>query len=200
MCIRYLKNEMKSSILNQSFLNSLSLFPSIFLLIRFSFTSFSSCRREDGWLLVIPIFPRFRAVIERTSFSIPFLFLKETTHNHGHFRYFKHFIFVHFPFNWLLIGLLGLCTLDLRLQLILQWSTGILVLICCFIEKKKFSAEITSKLGSSFSIVPFVIVVVSILAFSSSCDYYSFISDKGVVSRKRSNTPVPTNTKLSERA
>ncbi|CAN4122147.1 unnamed protein product [Withania somnifera] len=45
------------------------------------------------------------------------------------------------------------------LLLILQWSTGILVLICCFIEKKKFSAEITSKLGSSFSIVPFVIVV-----------------------------------------
>ncbi|KAK4358046.1 hypothetical protein RND71_023656 [Anisodus tanguticus] len=45
------------------------------------------------------------------------------------------------------------------LLLILQWSTGILVLICCFIEKKKFSAEITSKLGSSFSLVPFVIVV-----------------------------------------
>ncbi|KAH0753545.1 hypothetical protein KY290_023815 [Solanum tuberosum] len=45
------------------------------------------------------------------------------------------------------------------LLLILQWSTGILVLICCFVEKKKFSAEITSKLGSSFSIVPFVIVV-----------------------------------------
>ncbi|KAK4376634.1 hypothetical protein RND71_002930 [Anisodus tanguticus] len=45
------------------------------------------------------------------------------------------------------------------LLLILQWSTGILVLICCFIEKKKISAEITSKLGSSFSLVPFVIVV-----------------------------------------
>ncbi|OIT26036.1 PREDICTED: probable protein S-acyltransferase 22 [Nicotiana attenuata] len=45
------------------------------------------------------------------------------------------------------------------LLLILQWSTGIFVLIYCFIEKKKFSAEITSKLGSSFSLVPFVIVV-----------------------------------------
>ncbi|XP_019165918.1 PREDICTED: probable protein S-acyltransferase 22 isoform X2 [Ipomoea nil] len=45
------------------------------------------------------------------------------------------------------------------LLLILQWSTGILVLICCFIEKKRFNAEITSKLGSSFSVVPFVMVV-----------------------------------------
>ena len=53
--------------------------------------------------------------------------------------------------------------LGLGLQLILQWLTGILVLICCFVEKKKFSVDISSKLGSSFSLVPFVIVVVSIL-------------------------------------
>ncbi|XP_027913806.1 probable protein S-acyltransferase 22 isoform X2 [Vigna unguiculata] len=53
----------------------------------------------------------------------------------------------------------GLCTLGLGLQLILQWLTGILVLICCFVEKKKFSVDISSKLGSSFSLVPFVIVV-----------------------------------------
>ncbi|GER31818.1 S-acyltransferase [Striga asiatica] len=52
-----------------------------------------------------------------------------------------------------------LCVMDLRLQLILQWSTGILVLILCFLEKKKFSTDISSKLGSSFSVVPFVIVV-----------------------------------------
>ncbi|KAE8687355.1 putative protein S-acyltransferase 22 [Hibiscus syriacus] len=45
------------------------------------------------------------------------------------------------------------------LLLILQWSTGILVLICCFIERKQFSADISAKLGSSFSVVPFVIVV-----------------------------------------
>ncbi|KAK7307084.1 hypothetical protein VNO77_39830 [Canavalia gladiata] len=45
------------------------------------------------------------------------------------------------------------------LLLILQWLTGILVLICCFIEKKKFSVDISSKLGSSFSLAPFVIVV-----------------------------------------
>ncbi|KAG6654211.1 hypothetical protein I3843_05G118900 [Carya illinoinensis] len=45
------------------------------------------------------------------------------------------------------------------LLLILQWTTGILVLICCFLERKRFSADISAKLGSSFSLVPFVIVV-----------------------------------------
>ncbi|KAA8529383.1 hypothetical protein F0562_033818 [Nyssa sinensis] len=45
------------------------------------------------------------------------------------------------------------------LLLILQWSTGILVLISCFLERKRFSLDITTKLGSSFSVVPFVIVV-----------------------------------------
>ncbi|KAJ9709395.1 hypothetical protein PVL29_001055 [Vitis rotundifolia] len=45
------------------------------------------------------------------------------------------------------------------LLLVLQWLTGILVLICCFLERKRFSVDITSKLGSSFSLVPFVIVV-----------------------------------------
>ncbi|KAF1862119.1 hypothetical protein Lal_00026638 [Lupinus albus] len=46
-----------------------------------------------------------------------------------------------------------------NLLLILQWSTGILVLICCFVERKQFSVDISSKLGSSFSLAPFVIVV-----------------------------------------
>ncbi|XP_073270798.1 probable protein S-acyltransferase 22 isoform X2 [Primulina huaijiensis] len=45
------------------------------------------------------------------------------------------------------------------LLFILQWSTGILVLICCFLEREKFSTDISTKLGSSFSVVPFVIVV-----------------------------------------
>ncbi|KAK1362049.1 S-acyltransferase [Heracleum sosnowskyi] len=45
------------------------------------------------------------------------------------------------------------------LLLILQWSTGILVLIRCFLEHKRFSADIATNLGSSFSIVPYVIVV-----------------------------------------
>lgn len=50
-------------------------------------------------------------------------------------------------------------TLGLRLQLILQWVTGIFVLISCFLERKRYSVDISSKLGSSFSLVPFVIVV-----------------------------------------
>ncbi|GAB2280234.1 Probable protein S-acyltransferase 22 [Dionaea muscipula] len=45
------------------------------------------------------------------------------------------------------------------LLLILQWSTGILVLVCCFVDRKSFTADIISKLGSSFSVVPYVIVV-----------------------------------------
>ncbi|XP_048440919.1 probable protein S-acyltransferase 22 [Pyrus x bretschneideri] len=45
------------------------------------------------------------------------------------------------------------------LLLILQWSTGIFVLICCIIERKQFSVDISSKLGSSFTLVPFIIVV-----------------------------------------
>ncbi|XP_010923563.1 probable protein S-acyltransferase 22 [Elaeis guineensis] len=43
--------------------------------------------------------------------------------------------------------------------LILQWSIGVLVLILSFIERKRFSGEIASKLGSSFSLVPYVVVV-----------------------------------------
>ncbi|ONK60046.1 uncharacterized protein A4U43_C08F13630 [Asparagus officinalis] len=47
------------------------------------------------------------------------------------------------------------------LLLILQWCIGILVLILCFLERKRFSVEISAKLGSSFSLVPFIIVVAS---------------------------------------
>ncbi|KAL5100164.1 hypothetical protein RYX36_004491 [Vicia faba] len=45
------------------------------------------------------------------------------------------------------------------LLLILQWLTGIVVLVCCFMKRKEFSVDVSSKLGSSFSLVPFVIVV-----------------------------------------
>ncbi|XP_068653895.1 probable protein S-acyltransferase 22 [Aristolochia californica] len=47
------------------------------------------------------------------------------------------------------------------LLLFLQLSIGVLVLICSFLEHKRFSVEIISKLGSSFSLVPFVVVVAS---------------------------------------
>ncbi|PKU72155.1 putative S-acyltransferase [Dendrobium catenatum] len=58
-------------------------------------------------------------------------------------------------------SLYGFCTLVLGLQLVLQWSTGIAVLILCFLERNQFSVNIVSKLGSSFSLVPFVVVVAS---------------------------------------
>lgn len=45
--------------------------------------------------------------------------------------------------------------------LILQSAIGVLVLVLCFVERKEFSMQIVSKLGSSFSVVPFVIVVAS---------------------------------------
>lgn len=45
------------------------------------------------------------------------------------------------------------------LMLILQWSTGIFVLIRCFLERTRFSVDIASKLGSGFTVVPFVMVV-----------------------------------------
>lgn len=37
------------------------------------------------------------------------------------------------------------------------------MLICCSLERKRFSVDISVKLGSSFSLVPFIIVVVSVL-------------------------------------
>ncbi|KAF8096314.1 hypothetical protein N665_0312s0007 [Sinapis alba] len=43
--------------------------------------------------------------------------------------------------------------------LIMQWSTGIFVLVLCLLRRNQFSADIALKLGSSFSLVPFVIVV-----------------------------------------
>ncbi|KAG6468826.1 hypothetical protein ZIOFF_073519 [Zingiber officinale] len=42
---------------------------------------------------------------------------------------------------------------------LLLWAVGMLVLILCFVERRRFSAEIVSKLGSSFSLAPFIIVV-----------------------------------------
>ncbi|CAA7019492.1 unnamed protein product [Microthlaspi erraticum] len=43
--------------------------------------------------------------------------------------------------------------------LIMQWSTGIFVLVLCLLRRNQFNADISLKLGSSFSLVPFVIVV-----------------------------------------
>ncbi|XP_024538144.1 probable protein S-acyltransferase 22 [Selaginella moellendorffii] len=45
------------------------------------------------------------------------------------------------------------------LLLILQWSVGVFVIVRCMLNRKEFQDNIVSKLGSSFSIVPFVVVV-----------------------------------------
>lgn len=47
------------------------------------------------------------------------------------------------------------------LLLIMKWLVGALVLILFFMKRGEFSGQITSKLGSSFSVVAFVIVVVT---------------------------------------
>ncbi|XP_047085299.1 probable protein S-acyltransferase 22 isoform X1 [Lolium rigidum] len=45
------------------------------------------------------------------------------------------------------------------LLLVVQWLSGILVMILCIVKRGEFSRQIDSKLGSSFSTVAFVIVV-----------------------------------------
>ncbi|KAK1437721.1 hypothetical protein QVD17_03517 [Tagetes erecta] len=45
------------------------------------------------------------------------------------------------------------------LLLIFQWSTGIVILISCAIDHKRFESETASKLGSSFTLAPYVAVV-----------------------------------------
>ncbi|GLJ15399.1 hypothetical protein SUGI_0252770 [Cryptomeria japonica] len=45
------------------------------------------------------------------------------------------------------------------LLLILQWSIGLFVIVRCFLNRSHFDVEIVSKLGSSFSLGPFVVVL-----------------------------------------
>ncbi|PWA64870.1 zinc finger, DHHC-type, palmitoyltransferase [Artemisia annua] len=45
------------------------------------------------------------------------------------------------------------------LLLILQWSTGFIVLISCALDHKRYTAEVASKLGVSFTLAPYVTVV-----------------------------------------
>ena len=57
------------------------------------------------------------------------------------------------------------------IQLVMQWLSGSLVLILCIVKRGELSRQIVTKLGSSFSTVAFVIVVVSVikLFFFSPC-------------------------------
>jgi hypothetical protein len=54
------------------------------------------------------------------------------------------------------------CFDALTLQLVIVWTTGIGVLVRCFSQKTSFEKEIIHRLGSSFSRVPYIIVVVCI--------------------------------------
>jgi hypothetical protein len=45
----------------------------------------------------------------------------------------------------------------------MQWLSGALVLILCIVNRGEFSRQIVTKLGSSFSTVAFLIVVVSLI-------------------------------------
>ncbi|KAJ3673925.1 hypothetical protein LUZ60_005917 [Juncus effusus] len=46
-------------------------------------------------------------------------------------------------------------------MLVVQWSVGLVVLVLCFLDRHSFSLQIVSKLGSSFSLVPFLVVLLS---------------------------------------
>ncbi|XP_035833270.1 probable protein S-acyltransferase 22 isoform X5 [Helianthus annuus] len=48
---------------------------------------------------------------------------------------------------------------DHHCRLILQWSTGIVVLISCAIDHERYKSEVASKLGSNFKLAPYVAVV-----------------------------------------
>jgi uncharacterized membrane protein YuzA (DUF378 family) len=47
-----------------------------------------------------------------------------------------------------------------NVQLVIVWATGILVLVRCFSHREIFDKDIAACLGSSFSRVPYIIVVV----------------------------------------
>ena len=60
-------------------------------------------------------------------------------------------------------SLTGFHNLYNLVQLVMQWLSGSLVLILCIVKRGELSRQIVTKLGSSFSTVAFVIVVVSLI-------------------------------------
>lgn len=73
-------------------------------------------------------------------------------------------------------------------MLILQWAVGILVIVRCFLNQRHFQEDITSRLGSSFSAVPFlsVVIVCSVLAMLATvplgqlCLFHALLIHKGI--------------------
>ncbi|KAM7269768.1 hypothetical protein ACFE04_025265 [Oxalis oulophora] len=67
------------------------------------------------------------------------------------------------------------------LMLIIQWCTGILVLICCFIERKRFATDISSKLGSSFSLAMCTILaMIATLPLAQLFCFHILLIKKGI--------------------
>ena len=56
----------------------------------------------------------------------------------------------------------GFYILGLLWQLIVQWAVGVWVIARCFLDRRQFEEDISSKLGSSFSVAPFLCVVVCV--------------------------------------
>jgi hypothetical protein len=76
----------------------------------------------------------------------------------GVLRLFKHIPWIKFICNWLFCNV----------QLLILWATGILVIVRCFSHRESFDKEIAAHLGSSFSQMPYIILVV--------CDSISCLS------------------------
>ncbi|KAF5939133.1 hypothetical protein HYC85_023392 [Camellia sinensis] len=70
---------------------------------------------------------------------------------------------------------------DHHCRLILQWSTGIIVLICCFLERKSFSVDVTTKLGSSFTVVVCTILaMIATLPLTQLFFFHILLIKKGI--------------------
>lgn len=87
----------------------------------------------------------------------------------GVLRLFKHMPCLKFICNWLICNV----------QLLILWATGILVIVRCFSHRESFDKEIAAHLGSSFSRMPYIILVV---CDSISCFLFTAYYRSGVVS------------------
>jgi hypothetical protein len=87
----------------------------------------------------------------------------------GVLRLFKHMPCLKFICNWLICNV----------QLLILWATGILVIVRCFSHRESFDKEIAAHLGSSFSRMPYIILVV---CDSISCFLFTAYYRSGVES------------------
>ena len=77
---------------------------------------------------------------------------------------------------WLLTGIFhGFYVLALVWQLVLQWSVGVWVIARCVLNRTQLEEDIMNKLGGCFTVVPFLIIVVSIKFLSGRTLKYPWI-------------------------